>query len=80
MSHDCVCNASFTLTQDFLSQMLGVHRPSVSIAAGMLQKAGMMTYVRGTIAIIDRKALEEASCACNQLIKKQYEIALTHNP
>jgi len=60
--------------------MLGVHRPSVSIAAGRLQKAGMITYVRGTITIIDRKALEQASCECYQLIKKQYEVALTDNP
>jgi len=80
MSHDRVCTASFTLTQEFLSQMLGVHRPSVSIAAGMLQKAGMITYVRGTITIIDRTALEEASCECYRLIKRQYEIALTDHP
>jgi len=40
----------------------------------------MITYVRGTITIIDRKALEQASCECYQLIKKQYEVALTDNP
>jgi Mn-dependent DtxR family transcriptional regulator len=80
MTHDRVSSASFTLTQEFLSQMLGVHRPSVSVAAGMLQKAGMITYVRGTITIIDRKALEEASCECYRLIKRQYEIALTDHP
>jgi CRP-like cAMP-binding protein len=76
MTHDRVMNASFTITQEFLAQMLGVHRPTVSIAAGMLQKAGMITYVRGTVTILDRKALEEASCECYQLIIKQYQNAL----
>ena len=84
MTYDRVGNSSFTLTQEcripamqeFLAMMLGVHCPTVSIAAGMLQKAGMITYVRGNITIIDRKALEEASCECYQLILKQYQNAL----
>jgi CRP-like cAMP-binding protein len=76
MTHDRVANASFTLTQEFLAQMLGVHRPTVSIAAGMLQNAGMITYVRGHVTVLDRKALEEASCECYQLILKQYQNAL----
>jgi CRP-like cAMP-binding protein len=76
MTHDRVSEASFTLTQEFLAQMLGVHRPTVSIAAGMLQKAGMITYLRGQVTILDRQALEEASCECYQLIVKQYQTAL----
>jgi len=76
MTHDRVANASFTITQEFLAQMLGVHRPTVSIAAGMLQKAGMITYVRGHVTILDRQALEDASCECYQLIVKQYQNAL----
>jgi len=76
MTHDRVANTSFTLTQEFLAQMLGVHRPTVSIAAGMLQKAGMINYVRGQVTVLDRKALEEASCECYQLILKHYQDAL----
>jgi CRP-like cAMP-binding protein len=77
MTHDRVANAaSFTITQEFLAQMQGVHRLTVSVAAGMLQKAGMISYVRGQVTILDRKALEEASCECYQLILKQYHNAL----
>jgi CRP-like cAMP-binding protein len=76
MTHDRVGNSSFTLTQEFLAMMLGVHRPTVSIAARMLQQAGIITYVRGHITILDRKALEEASCECYGLIQRQYKIAL----
>jgi Mn-dependent DtxR family transcriptional regulator len=76
MTHDRVASDSFTIRQEFLGQMLGVHRPTVSIAAGMLQKAGMITYVRGNVTVLDRKALEKASCECYQLILKQYENAL----
>lgn len=76
MTHDRVLGNTFLLTQEFLAQMLGVHRPTVSLAARMLQKAGIITYVRGQVTILDRKALEEASCECYQLIISQYEIAL----
>jgi len=76
MTHDRAGDKSFTLTQEFIAQMLGVHRPTVSIAAGMLQKAGLITYLRGDITIVDRKGLEEASCECYQLIRKQYQLAL----
>jgi hypothetical protein len=77
MTHDRVMNQSFTLTQEFLAQMLGVHRPTVSLAARMLQKAGVIAYVRGQVTILDRKALEELSCECYQLIIKQYNTALS---
>ena len=53
--------------------MLGVHRPTVSVAAGMLQKAGLIRYVRGIITILDRKGLERASCGCYRAINKEYE-------
>ena len=61
------------LTHEFLSQMLGVHRPTVSIAAGMLQKAGLIEYRRGVVTILDRRGLESASCNCYQLIAEEYE-------
>lgn len=73
MTHDRVKNDTFPLTQEFLAQMLGVHRPTVSVAAAMLQKAGYIRYVRGTITIADRKGLEKASCGCYRAISKEYD-------
>ncbi|HJU17593.1 MAG TPA: Crp/Fnr family transcriptional regulator [Stellaceae bacterium] len=72
-THDRVEGNSFPLTHEFLGQMLGVHRPTVSIAAGMLQRAGLIRYARGTITIIDRAGLEAASCSCYRLIAREYE-------
>jgi CRP-like cAMP-binding protein len=63
----------FSLTQEFLGQMLGVRRPSVSVAAGMLQKAGLIRYSRGLVVVVDRKGLEKASCSCYAAIRAEYE-------
>ena len=76
-THDRVLSDSFPLTHEFLSQMLGVHRPTVTVAAGILQKAGLVEYSRGTITILDRKGLEAASCNCYRLIAAEYERLLT---
>jgi CRP-like cAMP-binding protein len=65
--------ASFLLTQEFLAQMLGVRRPTVSIAAGMLQQAGLIEYARGRMRILDRERLEAASCECYDIIRREYE-------
>lgn len=56
------------MTQEFISQMLGVHRPSVSKSANKLQKAGLIKYNRGMIEIVDRKGLEDFSCECYRII------------
>jgi CRP-like cAMP-binding protein len=72
-THDRVDGDSFALTQEFLGQMLGVHRPTVSIAAGMLQRAGVIRYERGIITILDRDGLEAASCNCYRFIVREYE-------
>jgi len=72
-THDRVDSDSFPLTQEFLAQMLGVHRPTVTVAAGMLHKAGLIDYTRGSITIIDRKGLEAASCSCYRVIAAEYE-------
>jgi Mn-dependent DtxR family transcriptional regulator len=79
-THDRVSGDSFPLTQEFLAQMLGVHRPTVSLAAGILQKAGLIEYTRGVITIRDRKGLEAASCHCYKLIAQEYERLLNHRP
>jgi CRP-like cAMP-binding protein len=59
------------LTQELLSEMLGVRRTSVSDAAGGLQHAGLIWYNRGSIQIVDRTALERASCECYVAIKQR---------
>jgi len=63
----------FYLTQEFLAQMLGVRRPSVTAVAGILQKAGLLTYRRGNLTILDRKGLEAASCECYRAVSKELE-------
>jgi CRP-like cAMP-binding protein len=59
------------LTQEFLSEMLGVRRTSVTNVASKLQSAGAISYSRGIIRIIDRHALEEASCECFETLEAQ---------
>ena len=61
------------LTQEFLSYMLGVHRPAVTLAAGALQKAGLIRYSRGRVTVIDRSGLEAASCACYAFTKQSID-------
>jgi CRP-like cAMP-binding protein len=66
LAHDRVGKDEFPLTQEFLAMMLGVSRPTVTIVAGTLQKAGLITYRRGRLEIVDREKLESASCECYQ--------------
>jgi CRP-like cAMP-binding protein len=71
MCADRVGSNSVPLTQEFLGQMLGTRRSSVTVAAGMLQKAGLITYSRGDVQIIDRPGMEEAACECYNLMVRQ---------
>jgi CRP-like cAMP-binding protein len=73
MTHDRVDSDEVPLTQEFLGHMLGVRRPAVSIAGATLQKAGLIRYSRGKIAVLDRAGLEEASCECYAHVKRVYE-------
>jgi CRP-like cAMP-binding protein len=63
----------FHLTQDFIAQMLGVHRPGVTLVAINLKEAGLINYRRGLVTIIDKEGLEDATCECYEAIKSQYE-------
>lgn len=72
MTHDRVGADEFPLTHEFLSYMLGVRRAGVTVAAGMLQKAGLIEYKHGRIKVIDREGLEAASCACYGIIRDTY--------
>ena len=64
MARDRVEKDEFPLTQEFAAMMLGVSRPTVSVVAGTLQKAGLITYHRGHVTVRDGDALEAASCEC----------------
>ncbi len=73
MTHERVDSDSFPLTQDFLASMLGVRRPSVSVAAGMLQKAGLVHYNRGRMTVLERDGLEAAACECYAIVRDQFD-------
>ena len=64
MARDRMGRDDFPLTQEFAAMMLGSSRPTVTVVAGTLQKAGLIAYSRGRVTIVDRKNLEAASCEC----------------
>jgi hypothetical protein len=70
MSQDRVESEWLPITHDFLATMLGAGRPSVSLAAGSLQRAGLIEYMRGAVKVLDRKGLEYASCECYGVIQQ----------
>jgi CRP-like cAMP-binding protein len=76
MSHDRMQTDEFQITQEFLSNMLGVRREAVNKAASELQKQQLISYSRGNISILKRKDLEAIACRCYAIIKKDYESLL----
>jgi CRP-like cAMP-binding protein len=77
LTHDWVEGDRFRLTHDTLATMLGVHRPSVTIAAGALMRAGFITYRRGEIRVVDRAGLEAASCEDYAAIRERFDRLFT---
>lgn len=73
MTHDRVGQDQFALTQEFLAQMVGVRRPSVTVVAGVLQKAGLIAYTRGRVRVLDRAGLERAACECYAVVKAEFD-------
>lgn len=73
MTRDRMQSDDFLLTQEFLAMMLGVQRAGVSIAAGGLQRAGLITYKRGNVAILDGPGLKKLSCECYGVSKKEFD-------
>ncbi len=75
MTHDRVGDDEFSLTQEFLGQMLDVERPTVSAAARQLQAAGAIHYTRGRVTVTNRASLEGAACPCYKLLVQDYKRA-----
>jgi CRP-like cAMP-binding protein len=72
MAHDRVGADRFELTQEFLGQMLGARRPTVSIAARGLQALGLIRYARGIVTVLDRAGLRSAACTCYDVMQADY--------
>ncbi len=72
MSHDRASSDHFAMTHEFMAIMLCVHRPTVTIAARLLQRAGLIRYGSGAITVVDRPSLEAAACECHGVVRRQY--------
>ena len=73
LSHDRLNTDELIMTQELIADMLGVRREGVTVAAGRLQDAGAISYVRGRIQILDRQKLEEAVCECYRVVKDEFK-------
>ncbi len=73
MAHDRAGADAFLLTQEFLSNMLGVRRPGITVAVGALQRAGLIRHEQGRLTVLDRAGLEEASCECYRVVRRHFE-------
>ena len=74
MSNDRVGSNEIPLTQEFLAQMLGVRRPGVTVAIGILERAGLISHGRGRITVTNRAGLEAASCECYAAIRRREKL------
>jgi len=77
MMHDRAEGAALPYTHEFLSHMLGANRKSVTLAAQSLQNAGLISYHRGKIIVLDRRGLEKASCECYAVVKERFDAFLS---
>jgi CRP-like cAMP-binding protein len=73
MCHDRMESSTFSITHEFLGHMLGTPRSTVTLAAGILHKNGLVDYSRGKIHIRERKGLEKAACECYQTIRDEFD-------
>ena len=73
MSHDRAHADQFVVTHEFLALMLGVRRVGITLAAGALQRAGLIEYRRGNLTVLDRPGLEAAACTCYAVDRKVYD-------
>jgi CRP-like cAMP-binding protein len=77
MMHDRAEGEALPYTHEFLSHMLGANRKSVTLAAQSLQAAGLISYQRGRIQVVNRAGLEQASCECYAIVRERFEAFLT---
>jgi CRP-like cAMP-binding protein len=77
MMHDRAEGEPLPYTHEFLSHMLGANRKSVTVAALSMQQAGLITYHRGRITVLDRPGLEKASCECYAIVRERFDAFLT---
>ena len=77
MMHDRAEGETLTYTHEFLSHMLGANRKSVTLAAQSMQTAGLISYHRGKIQVLDRRGLEKASCECYAVVRERFDAFLT---
>jgi len=77
MMHDRAQGEALPYTHEFLSHMLGANRKSVTLAAQSLQAAGLISYHRGKILVLDRSGLEQASCECYAIVRSRFDAFLT---
>lgn len=73
MAHDRSDGDSFLMTHEFLGMMLGIRRAGVTVAAGMLQQAGLIRYTRGQMLVVDRPGLESAACECYGATRRAFD-------
>lgn len=73
MSLDRLTGNDIVITQESIAQMLGVRREGIAEAAFKMQKAGLISYYRGHIKVLDREALERRTCECYSVVKREYE-------
>lgn len=73
MAHDRAGSNTFVMTHEFMSMMLGLRRPAVTLAAGALQRAGLISYARGQMSVTDRDGLEVIACECHDAIRQEFE-------
>lgn len=71
-AHDRLQSCRFALSHEFIAMMLGVRRPTATLVAGILQRAGLIRYRRGHMEIVDRPGLQEASCECYRAVQAHF--------
>jgi CRP-like cAMP-binding protein len=76
MMHDRAEGEPLTYTHEFLAHILGANRKSVTLAAQSMQMAGLISYRRGTMQVLDRKGLEQASCECYAIVRERFDAFL----
>ena len=74
--HDRADGEALPYTHQFLSSMLGANRKSVTVAALSMQSAGLISYRRGQIQVLDRPGLEKAACECYAIVKERFDAFL----